>query len=76
MINTSSKTLQDMLKTYKNMLESKTQDGRSPNKDVQRNKEEHIAAPVFTPDMRALCQTKATTTEGNKHLDVHRIHVN
>ena len=37
MINTSRKTLEDMLKTNKYKQESKTQDGRSLDEDTQRN---------------------------------------
>ena len=37
MINTSSKTLEDMLKTYKYKKESKAQDGKSLDEDSQKN---------------------------------------
>jgi hypothetical protein len=37
MINTSSMTLEDILKIYKYMQKSKTHDSRSSNEDTRRN---------------------------------------
>jgi hypothetical protein len=40
MINTSSNTLEDMLKTYKYMKESKAQDGTKPDMMIMKKQSE------------------------------------
>lgn len=51
MTNLSNETLEDILKSYKNMQKSKAQEGRSLDEDMQRNKEhivwQHRVCPVM-----------------------------
>ena len=65
-INTSGKTLEDILKTYKYKQESKTQDGRSPDKDTQRNRVKTVL------DSYSVCQQRVVASRGTRHQGVHR----